>query len=99
MFGQGSRYVSLTVKTLESIDADGQPRQIRYVERRFLPPAGSGQTALEHVVVQGDRLDNITAKYLGDPTQFWRIADANGVMQPEEITEEVGRRIRITLSL
>lgn len=99
MIGPGSRYLTLAVKTLEVIDSDGQPRQIRYVERRFPPPAGAGQTALEHVVVQGDRLDNITAKYLGDPTQFWRIADANGAMRPEELTGEPGRRIRVVIAL
>jgi hypothetical protein len=28
---------------------------------------------------------------------FWRICDANGAMQPEELTQTVGRRLRITL--
>ena len=51
----------------------------------------------EHVVGQGDRLDNITARYLGDPEQFWRVCDANRAMRPEELTEEIGRRLRITL--
>ena len=41
-------------------------------------------------MVQGDRLDNITAKYLGDPEQFWRMCDANGAMRPEELTETIG---------
>ena len=48
-------------------------------------------------MVAGDRLDNITSAFLGDPEQFWRVADANGAMRPEELTERVGRRIRITL--
>ena len=39
----------------------------------------------EHVVVRGDRLDLIAAAYLGDPTQFWRICDANPVIHPEEL--------------
>jgi hypothetical protein len=51
----------------------------------------------EHVVVQGDRLDNITARYLSDPEQFWRVCDANAAMRPDELTEEPGRRLRITL--
>jgi hypothetical protein len=50
----------------------------------------------EHVVTQGERLDNITALYLGDPEQFWRLCDANAAMQPEEL-EEISRRLRITL--
>ncbi len=50
----------------------------------------------EHTVTQGDRLDNVTAHYLGDPEQFWRVCDANNAMRPAEL-EEVGRRVRITL--
>ncbi|MFZ1707308.1 MAG: LysM domain-containing protein, partial [Anaerolineae bacterium] len=51
----------------------------------------------EHTVAEGERPDLIAAAYLGDPEQFWRLCDANGVMRPEELTEEVGRRLRITL--
>ena len=47
--------------------------------------------------MQGDRLDNITAKYLGDPEQFWRMCDANGAIRPDELTETIGNTIRITL--
>ena len=97
MFEPNSRYASLRVKTLAVMGVDGEPRPIRYVERRFLPPAGSGTTMVEHIVTQGDRLDNVTAKYLGDPTQFWRVADANLALRPEELTDEVGRRIIISL--
>ena len=50
-----------------------------------------------HTVVQGDRLDNIAAQYLGDPEKFWLICDANVAMRPEELTDTIGRRIRITL--
>ncbi len=97
MFESTSRYVSLAVKTLEVQDPEGEPVQIRYVERRFLPPPGAGTTLVEHRIAQGERLDQVTARYLGDPLQFWRIADANDVMQPESLTAEVGRRIRIAL--
>ena len=37
------------------------------------------------------------AQYLGDPEQFWRIADANGVTAPETLTDEAGTIVRITL--
>ena len=59
-------------------------------DRFFDEPIASGPR-------QGDRLDNITAEYLGDPEQFWRICDANATLHPAEL-EEVGRRLRITLS-
>jgi len=97
MFEPSSRYATLTVKTLESAGPDGEARNIRYVERRFLPPANSGVTVAEHPVAQGERIDTIAARYLGDPLQFWRIVDANDVMRPEELTSETGRRVRIAL--
>jgi hypothetical protein len=56
-------------------------------------------TLVEHAVTRGDRLDLITARYLGDPTQFWRVCDANDVLSPDELTREVGIRIRIALPL
>ncbi len=51
----------------------------------------------EHFVVQGDRLDNLAAKYLGDTEQFWRLCDANGAMRPDELVEVIGAVIKITL--
>ena len=99
MFEPTSRYAKLNVKTHLAPDPSGgaEPREIRHVERRFLPPASSATPMLEHAVTEGDRLDNVTAKYLGDPTQFWRVADANQVMAPEELTEEPGHRVVIAL--
>lgn len=97
MFESNSRYAALKIKTLTVPDPDGEPREIRYVERRFLPAASAGTTLVEHQVVQGERLDQITARYVGDPTQFWRVADANEVLDATELTAEVGRRIRVAL--
>ena len=72
-------------------------REIVYLRRRFVPPPERFALLQEHVVVDGDRLDRITAHYLGDPEQFWRICDANRAMRPDELTETIGRRLRITL--
>jgi hypothetical protein len=38
----------------------------------------------------------VTARYLGDPTQFWRLCDANGVLHPVEL-EQTGRMITIAI--
>ncbi len=97
MLEPNSRYASLKTKSLMITEPDGQLRFVRYVERRFLPEMGTGTTLLEHRVVQGDRLENVTAKYLADPTQFWRVADSNEAMQPEELTSEIGGRIIINM--
>lgn len=92
-FPPTSRYHGIDTATLET--ADG--RTIVYVRRRFVPPPERFALLQEHLVAQGDRLDNLAARYLGDPEQFWRLCDANGAMRPEELTEFVGRKLRITL--
>jgi hypothetical protein len=97
MFDTTSRYAKLAIKTLTVTGPDGQARYIQYVERRFPPQADAGTTIVEHHITQGERLDNITAKYLGDPTQFWRVCDANEALNPKELTDEVGQRIRIAI--
>ena len=88
-----SRYSA--VKTATFVTADG--RAIVYLRRRFIPPPERFVTLQGHRVAEGERLDHITAKYLGDPEQFWRLCDANNVMRPDELTEDVGQVIRITL--
>ena len=93
LFPPTTRYHGLETTTFETPNG----RTTIYVRRRFLPPAENFALLQEHVVTQDERLDNITAQYLGDPEQFWRIADANGAMRPEELTETIGRRLRITL--
>jgi hypothetical protein len=96
MFDRTSRYSQGEIRTLKIDETDGTSREVRYVGRRFLPPAESMTPIAEHIVTQGDRLDNITARYVGDSTQFWRLCDANEVMSPEEL-EEIGRPIRISM--
>ena len=93
MFPVTSRYYRTTTAELK----DESGREIVYLRRRFVPPPERFALLMEHTVTEGERLDNITFKYLGDAEQFWRICDANGAMRPEELTETVGRRLRITL--
>jgi hypothetical protein len=93
MFSITSRYYGIATVTLET--ADGE--KISFVRRRFVPPPERFDLLVEHLVTEGERVDNITAQYLGDPEQFWRVCDANGAIRPEELVETIGRRIRITL--
>lgn len=97
MFDPSSRYYNLETVKRETTDSDGRQRVIAYKRRRFIPPADGQTTLVEHVVTQGERLDNITARYLGDPLQFWRVCDANVALDPDELTDAIGRTIRITL--
>ena len=88
-----SRYSGIEVAQLRTDSGD----TLVYLRRRFVPPAERFDLLVEVPLVQGDRLDNLTAKYLGDPEQFWRLCDANNALQPEELTDTIGRRIRITM--
>ena len=92
-FPPTSRYHGVKTKTLER--ADGQ--KVIYLKRRFVPQPERFDLLQEHVVTDGERLDNITAHYLSDPQQFWQVCDANRAMRPDELTEMIGRRLRITL--
>ena len=93
LFPPNSRYHGLETATLETPDR----RTIIFLRRRFVPPPERFELLQEHTVVAPERLDHIAARYLGDPEQFWRICDANAALRPEELTEESGRRLRITL--
>lgn len=94
MFDATSRYHDIATTTLTVTDPDGRPRIVSYKRRRIIPHLDAAETLLEHTVIDGERLDNITARYLGDPTQFWRLCDANTVLRPEDL-EVAGRVIRI----
>jgi hypothetical protein len=96
--GTASRFPSTSrysgVETATYTGADG--RTVAYLRRRFIAPPERFALLQEHLVRQGERLDQLTARYLGDPEQFWRVADANAAMRPAELEEE-GRTVRITL--
>jgi hypothetical protein len=88
-----SRYYGIASVQLAKPDGS----TITYLKRRFVPPPENFSLLTEHLVVSGDRLDNIAAHRLGDPQQYWRICDANGAIRPAALTETVGARLRITL--
>lgn len=92
-FNPGSRYFGMDTSTLQ--DADGNT--IVYLRRRFLPMPDKFFLLQEHTVLQGERLDHIANQYLGDAERFWQICDANNVICPEELIEEPGSKINITL--
>ena len=92
-FPPTSRYNGIALSTFTA--ADG--RTITYLQRRILPSPDSFAPLQLHTVTQGERVDTLAAQFLGDPLQYWRICDANGVMRPEELVERIGGTVRITL--
>jgi hypothetical protein len=93
LFPVTSRYYGLATNTIQTSDGS----TTIYLTRRFVPSADQFALLQIHVVTQDERLDNIANRYLGDPTAFWRLCDANNAMRPDELTETIGRQLRITL--
>jgi len=88
-----SRYHGIA--TVQLTQPDGSA--VVYLKRRFVPPVAHFSVLQEHRVTEGDRLDNLAARYLGDPAQYWRLCDANGAVRPDELTETAGSTLLITL--
>jgi hypothetical protein len=59
----------------------------RMVSVVSVPPRPEQPIAGVHLLRQGQRPDQLAAQYLDNPAGFWRIAEANDVMQAEWLTE------------
>lgn len=91
-FAVTSRYSS----TARARFTDKNGREIGYLKRRFVPRPG-GYLMAQHRIEQGDRVDLLAAKYLGDPEQYWRICDINGAMEPGSLSDEIGGLVDIAV--
>ena len=76
MFDNNSRYYVLETATYTAPSG----KVIAYKRRRFLPQGKDLPLLVEVTVNDGDRLDTIGSRTIGDPEQFWRIGDANNAM-------------------
>lgn len=93
MLSPTSRYQGLETAAVELPDG----REVTYLRRRFIPSADRFSLLQAHTVAEGERLDQIAARYIGDPEQYHLLCDANNVMHPLELSERPGRVLRITL--
>lgn len=89
----GSRYAAVGTATWTA--PDGRP--VTYGLRRFPPDPANLVTIGQATVVEGDRPDLLAHRYLGDSAAWWRIADANGVFDPADLTATPGTQVRLTL--
>ena len=78
-----------------SYHCGGKRQLYRSVLRQAVERLAADLRARAHGGVTRD-LELGTARYLGDPEQFWRLCDANAALRPDELME-VGRWLRITL--
>jgi len=88
-----SRYYG--TPTLQFTLPDGTP--VMYLARRIVPQPAIYPTH-SYVIVDGDRLDNLAAQFLGDPLLYWMICDASGATDPDKLTAQVGRAILIPVA-
>ena len=94
-FGPESRYHGVPLALFQPRPGD----QVQvYVRRRFIPARGAFDIFAAHIVTGLERPDLLAATYLGDPLMYWRIADANAVIDPNELTDTAGRRVEIPLA-
>lgn len=91
MFDHTSRYYQIA----DAIYTAADGREVAYKQRRFLPPGASHQLLAEVAVAQNERLDLVTFRTLGDPVQFWRIADANNAVNPFDLEQPTGQTLRV----
>lgn len=91
MFDPASRYFNLETATWLAPDGT----ELKYKRRRLLPQGRELPLLAEVKVTQDERLDQIAARTLGDPEQFWRVCDANDAMNPQDLVDEPGRVLRV----
>jgi hypothetical protein len=92
MTDQSSRHAGLATYRRR---VGGTDRDIELYQPRLRTPPPA---ILYHRVTASDRLDLIAYRYLGDPHQFWRLADANPDSELEQLMES-GRKLGIPKEL
>lgn len=93
MFDPTSRYFAIP----EAVHAAPGGVLLVYKRRRLLPQPAPLPTDRSVVARAGERLDTIAARMLGDPRQFWRIADAGNAMNPFDLAEPGTRLVVPTI--
>ncbi len=84
MIGESSRYAGCVLYV------DGSDE---FIGARSRIDAPSQPDDIFHVVQDGDRIDLLAYRYLGDPTHWWVICDYNDILFPLDL--ELGIVLRI----
>jgi hypothetical protein len=89
--GPNSRYARQVVQVFTGPDGEVVP----YIGRRVIPVMDRYQVLDRHRTLTAERVDQVADDFYGDPQQYWRICDANGVERPAETCEPVARLLVI----
>jgi len=87
MFLKNSRYYGLP--TVAARDRNG--RDVTAVKLRRLPETPGD----DYAVRSSDRVDIIANARYSDATRYWHVADANSELEAEELTQQVGRVVKV----
>ncbi|UAK23292.1 hypothetical protein [Sphingomonas nostoxanthinifaciens] len=93
--GPSSRYARQTIQTYVAPDGEMVP----YIGRRVIPDMDRYQPLDRHRTVAAERIDQVADGFYGDPLQYWRVCDANGVERPAEACMPAARLLVIPLPL
>ena len=88
------RYDSVEIAEI-AVTVGDETRLVRYLRRRQTPREPTLPRLARHRVIEGDRPDGLAARYLGEPTAWWWLADARGVLDPDELTATIGEVVDI----
>lgn len=91
-FEATSRYHGVALALLPQ--PGGEPA-LPYVRRRFIPPLREIPLAGRVTVASSDRPELLAHRTLGEALVYWRLADANAVTDPFELTDTPGARVAI----
>ena len=91
MINQTSRYSQVETKKI----IGDRGTEIIILRRRFLPQMKRISMQSKRTIQMEDRLDNISYEELGNPKQFWVIADSNHEFNPHKLTQRIGRIVYI----
>jgi hypothetical protein len=93
-FPPTSRYAAVPV---DAWDPGGGRPPVPFLGRRLCPRTDRFALLYEVRISERDRRDLLGHRHLGDAELWWRLADANGIVDPRDLTDPIGRRVRITL--
>lgn len=94
-FPPTSRYAAAGVDAFDP--GNGAP-PVPFLRRRLCPRPERLARLYVVRIAEGDRRDLLAARHVGDAELWWRLADANGVIDPRDLTDRVGRIVQVTLA-
>lgn len=94
-FPRNSRYNASHIRTYTTPAGDS----VAFAGRRIIPEQDRYQALDRHRATAAERIDQVADAFYGDPEQYWRICDANGVERPALALDPPGKLLVIPIPL